>query len=85
MQSLYSSGMVEDLGKAALNGNVSLTTHCVNLALHTAVTQKATYLASDESCAIKFVGKGCLTSQRASELHQKLGSIDGLESNLGEA
>ena len=85
MQSLYSSGMVEDLGKVALDGNVTLTTHCINLALHTAVTQKATYLARDESCAIKFIGKGCLTSQRASELHQKLGAIDGLEFKLGKA
>ena len=85
MQSLYSSGMVEDLGKAALNGNVTLTTHCINLALHTAVTRKAAYLTGDESCAVKFVGKGCLTSRRASELLRKLGSIGGLEFKLGKA
>ena len=85
MKALYESRMVWDLGNAALGGNVALTMHCLNLALHTATTQRPTYLANPQSHAVKFIGKGCLTSQRASELYQQVGSIKGLDVNLGKA
>lgn len=74
---LYKSGMVEDVGNAVFNGNVEDTMHTINLGMHAAVTAVPTYFAYGEAQIQKFIGTGCLSSPRASEFHQRIGSQAG--------
>lgn len=53
--------------------------------MHCAVTTDSTYLAADKSTLQKFPGKACLSSHRASELHQKLGMKSGLSTRVRKA
>ena len=82
---LYESGMVADVVNTVLDGDTKTATSALNLAMHCAVTTDPTYLAVDESALQKFFGKACLTSQRASELHQKLGMKSDLSLRIGKA
>lgn len=84
-QSLYDSGMVSDVVNTILEGDEKTAVDALNLAMHAAVTADPTYLASNESELQKFIGKACLTSQRASELHQKLGMKSDLSIRIGKA
>lgn len=75
MSILYESGMVEDVGNATLKGNVADTMHALNIGIHSAVTADPTYLAQPEARVLKFIGRGCLSSPRASEFLTKLGQM----------
>lgn len=84
LKCLEEDGMIQDVG-VTLNGNVTNTVNCINLGVLYAVTNQATYLGADESNLQKFIGwKGCLTSQRASELHCEIGSDSELPVRMGK-
>lgn len=82
MKCLYGNGTVRHLGNDALGGDVRMTADTLNVAIHTATTRRPNYLAEDDSFVTKYVGKGCPSSQRISELHTRLGSIPQLEEKL---
>lgn len=81
---LYDSGMVADVGEV-LDGNVFDTMGVINLGVHAAITAKPTYLAAAESKIQRYIGTGCLSSPRASELHQRVGSIPKLSLKISTA
>lgn len=54
----------------------------LNLAAHAAITSDPTYCAERESKVQKFIGKGCPSSPRASELLQRLGAQSDLAVKL---
>lgn len=80
---LYESNYVSDLCKTV--GDTQLVLDAVNLAIHAAITCDATYLAQPESKLQKFIGAGCPSSQRASEIHIRLGQIPELSMRIGKA
>ena len=84
MKVLYESGMVKDVGEA-LDGDARQTVDALNLALHSALTNKANYMAKEASCEKKFIGRGCPSSQRISELHAAIGSRPQVEKKLARA
>ena len=65
-------GLVDDIAQT-LNWDLKQTMHTMNLVLHIALTSNATYLAGAESRTVKFIGMGCLNSQRSSELLSRIG------------
>ena len=84
MKVLDESSMARDVGKA-LDGDVRQTVDALNVAMHSALTNKANYMAKDASCDKKFIGKGCPSSQRISELHAAIGSRPQVEKELAKA
>ena len=79
---LYDNGSVEDIA-AALDFNLADTMAVLNLAMYAAMTSKPTYLAHGESKIQKFIGTGCLSSPRASELFVRIGSSLDLSKKIG--
>ena len=79
---LYESGLVEDVAEV-LDYDIKTTMDVLNLALHAALTAKPTYLAAAESDIQKFIGTGCISSQRASELFVRIGSRLNLSKDFG--
>ena len=79
---LYESGLVEDVAEV-LKFDIKATMDVLNLALHAALTAKPTYLAAAESEIQKFLGTGCLSSQRASELFARIGAELNLSKEFG--
>lgn len=80
---LEKNGMREDL--VNLLGDSKIAAAVSNLAMHAAITSDATYCDGKESQIQIFIGKGCPTSPRASELLQKLGARPDLPISLGQA
>ena len=80
---LYDEKLVEDVART-LNYDVSDTMHALNLAMHMALTSKASYLAKAESETCKFIGSGCLSSQRISEFLVRIGSSLQLSTRIGK-
>ena len=80
---LYDEHIVEEVART-LNFNVADTMHALNLALHLALTSKASYLAKSESEVCKFIGSGCLSSQRISEFFMRIGKTLQLSSQLSK-
>ena len=76
--------MIEHVGNA-LNHNPKLTMNCLNLAMHAAITTDKTYLADQESTQQKFIGYGCLSSPRASELFQEIGADQSLSQKMAKS
>lgn len=81
---LYKTGMMQDLWEV-FDQNPKLVMGCANLAMHAAITSDKTYMASLESQHQKFIGKGCLTSPRASEFFQQIGSSFALSTKIAHA
>ncbi|MCD8338918.1 MAG: transposase [Burkholderiales bacterium] len=79
---LEQTGMTADLGNYVFDGNAEDTMDAINMAVHTAVTSKPTYLAGPESTILQFMGDGCLKSPRASEFFQRIGSKEDVLMNL---
>lgn len=81
---LEKNGMIDDLISVLHNPKDAI--HVCNLAIHAAITAKATYQASIESMHQKFIGDGgCLCSSGASNLFKMLGSNSTLPVELGKA
>ena len=75
---LQETGLAKDV-LDVLDGNAAEAIACLNIGMHAALTGRPTYLASEESYVQKFIGSGCPDSQRASELHARLGRRDSLD------
>ena len=82
-RSSIESGAVEDVA-AALDFNLADTMGVLNIAMHAAMTSKPTYPAQGESASQKFIGIGCLSSPRASELFTRIGSSLDLSKKIGK-
>lgn len=80
---LYEENLIEDVARA-LDYSVADTMHALNLAIFMALTSKASYLAFSESEVCKFLGFGCLSSQRISEFLHRIGSSLQLSSRLSK-
>ena len=76
--------MIDHVGNA-LDHNPKLTMDCLNLAMHAAITTDKTYLADQESTQQKFIGYGCLSSPRASELFQEIGADQSLSQKMAKS
>ena len=81
---LKKNGMIDHVGNA-LNHNPKLTMDCLNLAMHATITTDKTYLADQESTQQKFIGYGCLSSPRASELFQEIGADQSLSQKMAKS
>lgn len=81
---LDQNGMIDDLLEL-FDGDVTLVTRLLNIAMGAAVTAKPTYLSADESKDQMFFGNStCPTSTRASELHQKIGHNLSLSARISK-
>lgn len=76
--------MIDDLLEL-FDGDVTLVTRLLNIAMGSAVTAKPTYLSADESKVQMFFGNTtCLISPRAGELHQKIGHDLNLSARISK-
>ena len=84
MLCLNADDMIKDIARA-LKYDVKSTIDSINLGLQAAITNDPTYMAEYDAGLQKYIGwQGCLSSQRASELHQKLGAMSDLSIALGK-
>lgn len=81
---LYRNGLIEDLYKEVF-GDLDTVIRVVNLAVCLAVTSKPTYLAAAESDIQQFIGQKCLSSPRASEFFETIGSNLDLSTKITAA
>ncbi len=81
---LYRTRIIEDIFRYVLN-SIDDVIHVVNLGVFSAVTAKPTYLAAAESGIQQFIGKGCLSSPRASEFFERIGKNLDLSTKITEA
>lgn len=81
---LYQNKMIEDIFRYVFN-SLENVIHAINLGVFSAVTAKPTYLAASESCIQQFIGKGCLSSPRASEFFQSAGINLDLSAKITQA
>ncbi len=81
---LDQNGMIDDLLEM-FDGDVTLVTRLLNIAMGAAITARPTYLSADESKVQMFFGNAsCPTSPRASELHQKVGEDLNLSARISK-
>lgn len=78
---LYKDELVDDVARA-LGYDLPSAMNALNLAMHAALTAKASYLASSESEVTKFIGGGCLKSQRISEFLGEIGKNLSLTASM---